>query len=57
MNKKAYQKPAMQVVNINSRQQLLSSSPVTSVSGNAGFDYGGGGSGRARSRGDWDDEE
>lgn len=58
MNKKAYQKPAMQVVKINSRQRLLSGS-LTGTTNNANMTYGGGNSGVARSRSfnDWDDEE
>lgn len=57
MNKKAYQKPAMQVVNVNMSYQLLAGS-TRSVTGNAGLNYGGGGYGDARSRGgdDWDEE-
>ena len=59
MNRKAYRKPAMQVVNLKTRQQLLA---VSDINGNAGLNYGGGGSGSARSRGfggwddDWDEE-
>ena len=64
MNKKAYQKPAMQAVTINIRHQLLNTS-VNNVAGNAGLTGAGddgtitGGSGPARSRdfSGWDDEE
>ena len=56
MNKKAYQKPALQAVTINIRHQLLNTS-VNNVAGGT-LKYGGGGSGpaRARSFDDWDDE-
>jgi len=59
MNKKAYQKPAMQVVKINIRHQLLSGSPVNRTTNNVNMSYGGGGNGVSRSRDfdDWDDEE
>lgn len=63
MNKKAYQKPAMQVVKIQHKCNILSGSPVTGLGTNLTDDdainYGGGNSGTARSRsfGDWDDEE
>ena len=49
----------MQVVNLKNRQQLLA---VSDINGNTGLNYGGGGSGSARSRGfggwddDWDEE-
>lgn len=57
MNKKAYQKPAMQTVNVNMGYQLLAGS-LHDVRGNAELNYGGGGSSVARSRGgdDWDEE-
>ena len=59
MNKKAYQKPAMQVVKIQHKCNILSGSPVTGTTNNVNMNYGGGNSGTARSRsfGDWDDEE
>lgn len=68
MNKKPYQQPALRVVAINIRHQLLSGSPVNKVGGNAGLTGAGddgtitGGSGPARSRSNsgwdgWDDEE
>ena len=63
MNKKAYQKPALRAVTINIRHQLLSGSPVhnasTNLTGSEAINYGGGGSGTARSRQHsiWDDEE
>jgi hypothetical protein len=63
--KKEYLKPQMQVVNINSRHQLLAGSNLNRVAGNSGLRGAGtdgsitGGSGEGRSRGfdDWDDEE
>ena len=60
MNKKDYQKPEMQVVNINMSHHLLNNSP-NSVSGNAGMGYGGKGQAGDVARGrsyddDWDDE-
>ena len=63
MNKKAYQKPAMQAVNINMSHQLLAGSSVSSLGGNSGMKLGGASSNAtdpsARSRGgdDWDDED
>ena len=63
--KKNYMKPALRVVRIQQKCQILSGS-VTSVessveSGDTGIGYGGGSSGpaRARSNGgiDWDDWE
>ncbi len=63
MNKKSYQKPAMQVVTINIRHQLLSGSPVhnasTNLTGSDAINYGGGGSGPSRSRSfdDWDEDD
>ena len=59
MNKKKYQEPAMQVVNVNTEYLLIDGSPITRTSGNAGLNYVGGGSGAAYSRdgGDWDDED
>lgn len=64
MNKKAYQKPAMHVVNINVSHQLLAGSDgnVTGVGGGT-VGYGGSStnntSGQIRSRGGsiWDDDE
>ena len=58
MNKKNYQKPAMQVVTIKGQQHLLVPS-ATSVGGNVFNSEVKGGSGSARGRGfdDWDDEE
>ena len=56
--KKKYMKPTMMVVTLQ-QQSIICTSDVTSVSSNAGLNYGGGGSGpaRARSHGgiDWDD--
>ena len=49
MNKKAYQQPMMNVVNLQHISYILSGS-VNRVSGNAGLNYGGGGSGEAKSR-------
>ena len=59
MNKKDYQKPAMQAISISLHYHLLEGSPVDTISGNASLNYKGGGSGPARGRGgdSWDDEE
>ena len=50
----------MKVVKINQRSFIMTSDPygVSSVGGNAGFNYVGGGNGEGRSRGydDWDEE-
>ena len=60
MNKKEYQKPAMRIVRIQHKFQILAgSNPVSSVnSGDTGIGYGGGGSGPAHARGfgGWDDD-
>ena len=61
MNKKEYMKPALRVVSIKVRHQLLAGSQVNHVSGT--FGYGGGSShntgnivrSREDSRDDWDD--
>ena len=57
--KKTYSTPTIEVVKLQ-QQGIICTSDVRSVKGNAGLDYGGGGSGpaRARSHGgiDWDDE-
>ena len=57
--KKKYMKPTMMVVTLQ-QQSIICASDVTSVTGNADLDYGGGGSGPARARSyggiDWDDE-
>jgi len=57
MNKKAYQKPALQAVTINIRHQLLNTS-VNNIAGGT-LKYGGGGSGPSRSRSfdDWDEDD
>ena len=57
MKKQVYQQPTMTVVKL--QQTGICTSDVRSVNGNADMDYGGGSSGpaRARSFGDWDDEE
>ena len=57
MNKKTYQKPATQVVNINMSCQLLSGSPLTDTTNNVNMKYGGGGNGVSRSREAWFDDE
>ncbi|MBO4800402.1 MAG: hypothetical protein J5545_00890 [Bacteroidaceae bacterium] len=57
MNKKTYQKPEMQVVNINMSSQLLSGSPLTGTTNNVNMKYGGGSSGEFRSREGWFDDE
>ena len=58
--KKNYVMPQMKVVKINQRSFIMTSDPygVSSVGGNAGFNYVGGGNGEGRSRGydDWDEE-
>ena len=58
MNKKNYQKPAMQVVTIQGQQHILAGS-VTSVDGGVFNSEVKGGNGSARGRGfdDWDDED
>lgn len=63
MNKKNYQKPAMQVVNINTSHKLLelgSGPKASKAAGNAGFNENisaGNGDARSRSFDDWGDEE
>ena len=56
--KKIYSKPTMKVVRIQQTHIICAS--VTGTDGNAGLNYGGGGSGpaNARQRGgfDWDDD-
>ena len=56
MNKKKYQKPIMQVVEIL-EASIICVSQVKSINGNAGLTFGGGGSGAARrpTRDTWDD--
>jgi len=60
MNKKAYQKPALQAVKIQQTSIICTSNSVSSVNSNADLNYGGSGSGPARARShsgiDWDDE-
>ena len=60
MKKKQYLKPTTMVVTLQQQSIICTSNDVSRVSGNAGLNYGGGGSGpaRARSHGDagWDDE-
>ena len=60
--KRVYQKPVLRVVKIQQTHIICASDPVTSVSGNADVDYGGGGFGPARARqhggigwDDWDE--
>jgi hypothetical protein len=55
--KKNYIQPALRVVKIQ-QSSIICSSPVNSIDGNAGMNYGGGGSGVARGRScdDWDEE-
>ena len=58
MGKKDYQKPAIQVVEL--QIAVMQTNSVTGVSSNVdNLKYGGGGNGPDRSRGggDWDDEE
>jgi hypothetical protein len=61
MMKRVYLKPAMRVVVLNTRVQLLTASnpTVTRTAGNADLNYEGGGSGPARARQHdvWDEEE
>jgi len=56
--KKTYLQPTMMVVTLQ-QQSIICSSPVSDVNSNADLDYGGGGSGPARSRSfdcdDWDE--
>lgn len=57
--KKYYQKPAIQVMNIEPATMIADNS-VTNLNSNAGLQLKGPGNGPARSRGDggyWDDEE
>ena len=57
--KKVYLAPTMTVVRLQP-QGLLMSSNFSTITGNAGFTYGGGGSGSARTREQdniWDDED
>lgn len=56
--KKTYLKPEFKVVKLHGRPRLLDGSPtVSKVSGGVFNSSVTGGSGNARSRGDWDDEE
>lgn len=54
--KKTYFKPEFKVVKLHGRPRLLDGS-VTSVGGNVFKSEVKGGTGTARSRGDWEDEE
>ncbi len=54
--KKTYLKPEFKVVKLQSRTRLMVGS-VTSVRGNVFSSEVKGGTGTARSRGDWEDEE
>ena len=58
--KKTYLQPTMMVVRLQQQSIICTSNDVSRVSGNAGIDYGGGGSGPARARQnsgtDWDNE-
>ena len=58
MNRKDYQKPAIQVMNMNTCHQILAGS-VTGINSNAGLTLSStGGNGDARSREfSWDDED
>ena len=60
MKKKQYLKPATMVVTLQQQGIICASNDVSRVSGNADLDYGGGGSGPARTRSyggiDWDNE-
>lgn len=54
--KRGYNAPAFKVVNINHKDVIVTS-PVTSVGGNGGINYGGAGNGLGRApgrRGIWD---
>ena len=59
MNKKYYQKPAMEVMTFEEQQFLLADSgSVQNITGNSGLTKGGSGSGTGRSRNSsWDDED
>jgi hypothetical protein len=58
--KKTYLQPTTMVVTLQQQGIICTSNDVSRVSGNAGIDYGGSGSGPARARQhsgiDWDDE-
>ena len=57
--KKVYLSPTMTVVRLQ-HKGLLMQSPCSTIKGNVGFNYGGGGSGSARTREQdniWDDED
>ena len=58
--KKTYLKPTIEVDTLQEQDFICTSNDVSSVSNNDDIDYGGGGSGPARARGngatDWDDE-
>ena len=57
--KKTYLKPEFKVVKLHGRMilQTVSNGTVNTVSGNVFSSEVKGGTGTARSRGDWDDEE
>ena len=55
--KKTYFKPEFKVVKLHGRPRLLDGSTVGSVGGNVFNSKVQAGSGTARSRGDWEDEE
>ncbi|MBR5394387.1 MAG: hypothetical protein IK144_04790 [Bacteroidaceae bacterium] len=57
--KKVYLAPTMTMVRLQ-HKGLLMQSPCSTIKGNVGFNYGGGGSGSARTREQdniWDDED
>ena len=58
--KKTYLKPTIEVDTLQEQDFICTSNDVSRVSNNADINYGGGGSGPARARGngatDWDDE-
>lgn len=58
MNKRKYQKPVMQVVEIQ-EASIICASEVNSVNSNANFTYKGAGSGPARrsTHDTWDDDD
>ena len=59
MNKKVYQQPTLQTVNINIERALLAGSNIKQVSSNIDIEYKGGSDGpvRGRKSSQWSDEE
>ena len=59
MNKKSYIEPATRVMKVQTISMIaISRGGVSTVGGNAGLNYGGGGNGAALSRdGGWDEDD